>query len=147
MNRSSKSRILMLNIPLSRWSIIVRKPILERKLKNWVGPTGLVKRYASCFVGIWNVLTNPTSIISLTKWQSNSMWLVLLWNIGFDSNIKGYSALLSQYKEATLCEIQLRTSEENSNIHEEHWSILKQDTYSLACFDLNKHLNIMKKQV
>lgn len=75
------------------------------------------------------------------------MWLVLLWNIGFDSNIKGYSALLSQYKEATLCEIQLRTSEEHSNIHEEHWSILKQDTYSLACFDLNKHLNIMKKQV
>ena len=29
------------------------------------------------------------------------MWLVLLWNIGFDNNIKGYSSLLSQYKEAT----------------------------------------------
>ena len=41
--------------------------------------------------------------------------------------------------------MQPRTSEEHSNICEEHSSMLKQDTYSLACFDLNKHLNIMRK--
>jgi hypothetical protein len=93
------------------------KPSLDIKELNFGGGNGLVRKSASCSsVEMGSNLNIPFCTFSLTKWQSISKCLVLLWNTGLEAMC--IALWLSQYNVGSLTHLVCKSFKR----YKSHWS-------------------------